>query len=755
MLSTIRKVALTASVLVTSAHFAIAADPWQPSPEDRAGMIADADRIWQRRFADKAGLDWNKLATLVLENLALGRSEEANRAIEAIVALQDTDPRSPTYGNIRWRQNDTSIVDFNGVEFASQYLLVAYRLYRDQLDDAHRDLLFRFLQLARTGVERHTVALEYTNIYLMKAANLIGLGEVLNEPKLAEAGRKMLRDWLARVRKSGVTEYLSPIYTGVDIENLSIIVNLSTDAEAQQLARAGLDILWSDVALHWYGPGERLGGPHSRDYERLTNRGFLTEMAARSGWIDDAPRSPLNPYKASAFVPPSSSVTASLTAPLPRFVMQRVGEAPEERIAAYVGKQLYIGSASSGYNTHDNLLVANLGAGADIPTISAFMDGRGDHFGRKPYVEKASGHSKLQHLMPFVASAQNGPEALFLASALGSGPEGTSMETTVILPADAEYQLDSIPLNIFRSYSQWKIDPRPVAGATAVTVKANAEARTEVLVNDQSDTAGVGLSQRFPVKEGDRIKFTAEISGGPIALYLNFEDALGRLVGKENIKPAGANTAFNQVEIQARAPVGSAKVRAWLYSTTGNKTDLSVRNLAVERLPKDERGETERLASFDFAPVKHEDITIPTGLTLTVRRGNAAIALRPLGAWAPDGKPVDFHLVNDGLEYGALRLTALHSETTTEGRGTSALWIGGEENLSTDAARLAFEARAKAVETTAKMTGDIIDLRAHGFGPAPLRVQVNVASGKRLSIEGMPDINPVSPVSVNSVPLIR
>ncbi|MBZ4317211.1 hypothetical protein LAM21_22620, partial [Mycobacterium tuberculosis] len=91
-------------------------------------------------------------------------------------------------------------------------------------------------------------------------------------------------------------------------------------------------------------------------------------------------------------------------------------------------------------------------------------------------------------------------------------------------------------------------------------------------------------------------------------------------------------------------------------SAMANRTDLDVTDLTVERAAPAAKPET--VARFDLQPFRADDIAVPSGATLTIRRGTAALALRPLAAWGVDGKPVPFHLVNDGLAHGALRLTA-------------------------------------------------------------------------------------------------
>lgn len=740
-------------IIAPHAH---ATERWKPSLAEQNRMSQEVSRLLARLEAggERGRISWSTYTDLLLNNLAtVADPNHSSIALNGLLALQDKDPQSPTYGNIRWYDDITKIVDWNGIEFVTQRLLIVMRLYNDRLSPEQSKQIRDFLDLARIGIQKHRVDPAYTNIFLMKAANLIGLGDILDQPELTDTGRQLLAGWLARARRIGVEEYLSPVYTAVDIENLALVVNLSNDPEARLLARAGLDILWTDVALHWYRAGERLGGPHSRDYNRLLNRSTINELVARAGWSDDTQEIRLKPFTAYAYAPPSPATDSLFKAPLPRFVVSRVGEAPEKRIAAYVGRSLYLGSAGTGYHSHDNLLVANLGSGAEVPTISAFMDGRGDHYGTKPYIEKASGHPKIQHLRPFVASAQNGAEALFLLSSQGSGPEGTMLETTVILPADADYFLDGRPLDLFRKTTRWKIEPRPMEGRTALSYLRAVDGRTEVLLSDRSEADGIGLAQQFPAENGDRITLSAEMAGGPITLYINFEDEQGNVIGGENIRPAAASAQFRRVDFKALAPPGTVRVRAWLYSQSKNRTELRLRDLTVSRFRSGMSEET--LARYDFETFRPDGIPIQKNSTLIIRRNDAALAVRPLGAFAPDGSEIEFRLINDGLQYGAVRMTATHSNTQTDGRGTAALWLGGREGLFTDQSFDEFVKKVTSVQTALVRQDDDFEMDASGFGISRLRLQANVTSGERRAVEGIPTFPPSVSVLVDGTALAR
>ncbi|WP_316976649.1 hypothetical protein [Shumkonia mesophila] len=659
----------------------------------------------------------------------------------ALADLQDTDSASKSYGNVRWYHGDATVVDYNGVEFTTRMAMVAWILFRERMAEQPRQRLESLLRLARTGIVNHKVSVAYTNIYLMKAWNLIALGEQFDDPKLAEEGRSHLRQWLAFTARVGITEYLSPDYYYVDLENLALIANLARSEEARALARRGLDIVWTDVALNWYRPAERLGGPHSRSYNRLFNSGRLDDFAARAGWTAGGQRRRFGPFADAAWVPPSAMARHWWDAPRPRFVTARFGEAPHRRYSHYLGNGFSIASAESHSTHHDNaLLMINLGGGRDVPVINAFMDGRRDHYGLNRTLEAGSGHMKAMHLAPFIASVQNGPEVLFVAAVQDGRGELTAQETVITLPADADYWLDGRPLDVFRKMSAWRPEPAPDGGRTTIAI-GRRDGRIEVAVGDGDETAGVGLAHYAAAEPGATYRLRATLQGGPFSLYLNFLDADRRLIGRETIKAVPGGPGFSVYDHSAVAPVGTAWCKAWLYSPITARTEARVSDLQFERLAKDAGKTPETLARFDFQPYVAQEIPIPGGSTLVIRRQDAAAALRPLGAWDIERRLVPFVLVNDGLAHRALRLTATHSPVRTEGRGVATLWAHAAEGLADEAAFTAFMGTVQAIRSRVARDGDKIDVSVDGVS-GPLRVVADIAGERRLVRQGMPAVDP-------------
>lgn len=703
---------------------------WQP---ELPALRERAEARWQRLHQGgqpKPHADTREFMAYALDAVAAGGEDAARiqRALEIVRERQDRDPASKTYGNIRWYLDDTRVVDRNGVEFVVRHAALLWLLYRERLTPAQRAPLEEMLRLARTGITQHVVPVSYTNIFLMKAWNLIALGEGLEDAALATEGRRMLRDWLDYTARHGITEYLSPTYYAVDLECLALIHNLTRDDETRALAQRGLDAVWSDLALHWHAPAGRLGGVHSRDYNRLYNTGDINLLAARAGWPSarEARVEP-GPYAHYAWQAPSARVEALRRMPLPRMIGTRWGEAAHARHWHYLAADFSLASSEANYHNMDTApLAVNLGEGAEAPVITYTLDGRSDYYGLTRYMESGSGHLKSLHLRPFLASVQRGPEVLFLAQGGLENAFHHTLESTLILPADARYWLDGRPLPVFTQRSAWQVEPAANGSTTRVRVEA-AQPRARVLLTDTDPQAGVGLSRDFVVSAGARYRLRTRLAGGELSLYLNFYDARGRLVGGERIQRAGGSAQARDYSFEQTAPDGAVRCRAWVYSPIAAQTQVELLDLAFERL-----GATgaEVLGDHDFVAHQAQQIAIPPGATLVVQRGTAALALRVLAARDGAGQTVPAYLYNDGLQHGALRLTALHGRregARLPGKGVFALWARAAGALQDEAAGEAFRQQAQAVRTGQDREDETLELHA-----GPLRLRVDLTRDARL-----------------------
>lgn len=421
--------------------------------------VADSrlDKAWAHIEARRPDLSAPELMGFALEALAAGAAgERVEAALDLAEAMQDRDPNSRSFGNFRWYWRSTKVEDFSAVEFAMQRGSLIRLKYYDRLTDAARQRLDRLVRFGIQGIRRHTVPESYTNMFLMKAFNCLALGEAVGQAELSAEGSRMLDRWLMATWESGLREYLSPTYYGVDIECLGLIARHVAEPSARAKAEAALTLFWTDIAANWFAPGLRLSGPHSRDFDSLTGHGYLDNYLALAGWIPANAADDGDVLRSMSMWTPPAKLTRPILSNLPRTVCRRWGDGEGEMAVNYVGKSVSVGSAGAGYGPTDKVLTIDLGGGPMTPVASFVMDGRADPYGVRPQAG-GGGHSKAMHLCPFVTTVQRGPEVLLLASAdtnnaahLRYVPAPTCMLSHLVLPladevwiAERKLSLDS------------------------------------------------------------------------------------------------------------------------------------------------------------------------------------------------------------------------------------------------------------------------------------------------------------------------
>lgn len=459
---------LPLAVMLVSACVAASAAPGpasRPSPQDAQRL----DRAWRGIEPVRPSLGVRSLFDFALEAAAVAyRPDRIARALALAEQMQDRDPNSRTFGNLRWYWRAEKPEDRNAVEFCMQKGILVWMLYQDRLNGDGRQRLKRLIDLSVEGIRRHNVSESYTNIFLMKAWNCIAIGENTARGALAAEGRQMLDRWLIYTWESGIHEYLSPTYYGVDLESLGLIARHARSPQARLNATVALRLFYTDIAANWFAPCLRLGGAHSRDYDYLTGHGHLDRLLRAAGWIPtDTPQGPSAFEKHCLW--PMARRYHEKERLVPRTVHQRWGAAPGQTATHYVGRHFSIGSAGANYGPMDKVLTVDLAAGPQAPVVSFLMDARGDPYGQQRFLT-GGGHSKAFHVTPFVTSVQRGPEVLLLASADPSdprfrryAPEPTCLLSHVVIPAAAEL---------------WTADEpaRPAAGKPPVELPAGGPA---------------------------------------------------------------------------------------------------------------------------------------------------------------------------------------------------------------------------------------------------------------------------------------
>ena len=118
----------------------------------------------------------------------------------------------------------------------------------------------------------------------MGAGVTLTAGELLGEPRLADYGRRRLRNIVEHTEHhGGFNEYNSPTYTVVTLieceRMLQLIRDSSASADAERLRR----LAWQTIAEHYHPGTNQWAGPHSRAYSDRLDAGIAGYLSARTG----------------------------------------------------------------------------------------------------------------------------------------------------------------------------------------------------------------------------------------------------------------------------------------------------------------------------------------------------------------------------------------------------------------------------------------------------------------------------------------
>ncbi len=208
--------------------------------------------------------------------------ERAEAILRRVIALQDQDPGSRTYGIWPWFLEEPlsrmSPPDWNWADFCGVALLQVALDHRDRLTPEVAGLVDEAIRHAARSIQRRNVGPAYTNIAIMGTYVTLVAGELYGwEDLLAYARARWWRFYEFTLSNDGFTEYNSPTYTVVALKELRRMVQHVRDAEVRRQAEEIYRRAWADVAESFHPPTRQWAGPHSRCYRTLlgADRGLL------------------------------------------------------------------------------------------------------------------------------------------------------------------------------------------------------------------------------------------------------------------------------------------------------------------------------------------------------------------------------------------------------------------------------------------------------------------------------------------------
>lgn len=198
----------------------------------------------------------------------------AEGILRRVIALQDQNPESKTYGIWSWFLEEPldrmSPPDWNWADFCGVQLLQVALDHRHRLSPELAAQVDAAIKHAARSIRRRNVGPGYTNIALMGTYVTLVAAELYQLDDLRDYSLQRLQTFHAYTMKArAFSEYNSPTYTLVALKELARLRQHARDVEARRLVEDIYQLAWEEIAQHFHAPTRQWAGPHSRAYRTL------------------------------------------------------------------------------------------------------------------------------------------------------------------------------------------------------------------------------------------------------------------------------------------------------------------------------------------------------------------------------------------------------------------------------------------------------------------------------------------------------
>jgi len=489
-------------------------------PQVASNLVVREEGFWKginKPLATTTARDVFAYALILCETRQ--HPERLERLFELAGQMQDRDPQSHTYGNFWWALRDDRVLDANAVDFCMRSGSLLWLKHRDFIPAPARARLETLLDVAVEGCLRHKVAASYSNIAIMNAGDLILLGEALGIPPAADEGYARLDRVYRYTQTFGIHEYNSPTYTGVDVDGLGLIKAYCRREGGRTQAESLLEFWWTDIALNWFPPAQKLAGTQSRTYDYPHGLGELDRLFGLAGWLPEPPAPGIDAIfsEEGDGLPPSK--IRALSENYPRLVRERWGEDWWQARTHFLQPDITLSSASASYGGRmDMPLTADLPGDRKSVRCYFIADGRDDPYGMNKL--PAGAHQKAFHLDPFWTAAQRNGDALGLVIyRLKDIPAiATTLESDFVMPLNVDSFWIAGRQIIFTNKTPSRLPVAP--GETVILRKGTAALGLRV---PWSRTLNGQAAKCFLIYDGNSlgaVRLTVEESAGAKPLYI-------------------------------------------------------------------------------------------------------------------------------------------------------------------------------------------------------------------------------------------
>lgn len=225
----------------------------------------------------------------LLDSRELQYERRAIDIVDKVISLQDTDSESPSCGVWPYFEEEPlatkkSPVDYNWADFNAVCLLDIYMGHKDRLMADLQEKIKKSLILAARAVQKRDCEPGYTNIAIMGIYVTYMVSHLFDLPEMKEYAHEHLHTFYQYTQeKKGFTEYNSPTYTIVALDELNRMQRHIVEPEARKMIDELYEMGWEIIARHYHKPSGQWVGPNSRSYSTLVDGTFYDILKKASG----------------------------------------------------------------------------------------------------------------------------------------------------------------------------------------------------------------------------------------------------------------------------------------------------------------------------------------------------------------------------------------------------------------------------------------------------------------------------------------
>jgi hypothetical protein len=217
--------------------------------------------------------------------------ERAFDVLRAVIALQDQDSESKTFGVWPYTLEEPlatkkTPADHNWADFSAVPIIGIINNHSDILPNDLKEKTQKALLLASQAIRKRDVRPDYTNISLMGLYVCYMTADMYNDADLMDYARKRLKAFYdCTVLNKGFIEYNSPTYFKLSLDEVlrlkTHVINTEDLAMLEFIYHTG----WNVIARHYHQPTAQWAGPHGRAYNVLLGSSTYNWLYTASGGI--------------------------------------------------------------------------------------------------------------------------------------------------------------------------------------------------------------------------------------------------------------------------------------------------------------------------------------------------------------------------------------------------------------------------------------------------------------------------------------